>query len=527
MKKINPVDKHFLKYLPDRMLSVEQISAKQAALREDKDRIARYKKTEAPQSTNAISPGATPVAESVKASNNSIRGNDPIVNTESGTQTAQSGRITVDELMEGIGDKPKTVPTQSRQGADSGINISDLLDETVAKQNGAPADPVAAAVEGFRSTGAVTNKQAQDILNSARAVTQLMKEADLKIYGLSTSQQRTAVKEAVAKLANAEVDTTAGTDYDNSNITGGVNYGTGEQGYGRQNNGGPDQNGAGFYEGTRTEESERSGISGEIREKGERGAGTSVLGESAGITNERLSPEDMYTPEDGAVLRKAQERFAEEYNLPCRIVKASAWNLKSPAAIQNGIVYVSDGIHKGNIPSLIPHEANHAMKQKGFSSYTEFVGRTADMLAQGTEQANDLMEMAAEHAGIDLFSMTDHDFGRLFDELNSIVYGFKQGGVLEDSRFDYGQWIPDAFLDFDSYIRELDQLHAQFKQEQKSKGTPAADESVGAAPSGFDPISHLQYEYGTIPEGENAVRDDSLPVSTASFLAYFLLAFHC
>ena len=39
-------------------------------------------------------------------------------------------------------------------------------------------------------------------------------------------------------------------------------------------------------------------------------------------------------------------------------------------------------------------------------------------------------------------------------------------------------------------------------------------ESVGAAPSGFDPISHLQYEYGNLPDGEKAVRDDSMPKST-------------
>ena len=39
-------------------------------------------------------------------------------------------------------------------------------------------------------------------------------------------------------------------------------------------------------------------------------------------------------------------------------------------------------------------------------------------------------------------------------------------------------------------------------------------ESVGAAPSGFDPVSHLQYEYGSLPDGEKAVRDDSLPKST-------------
>lgn len=299
--------------------------------------------------------------------------------------------------------------------------------------------------------------------------------------------------------------------YDNSTNTGGVNYGTGRQG---QNGGGQDQNGARFYEGIRTDESRRPQIPGGRGEENSGSVGASVLGESAGITNELFSAEDIYTPEEGSILRNAQDRFAAEYGIDCRIVKASAWKLKNPAAIQNGIVYVKDDIHEGNIPSLIPHEATHAMKQKVFSPYIEFAGRTADMLSQGSAQANRLMKMAANHASIDLFGMTDHDFGRLFDELNSIVYGFKQGGVLEDSRFDYGQWIPDAFLDFDSYIRELDGIHEQFKQEQRSKRTPAAEESVGAAPSGFDPISHLQYEYGTIPEGENAVRDDSLPKST-------------
>ena len=40
------------------------------------------------------------------------------------------------------------------------------------------------------------------------------------------------------------------------------------------------------------------------------------------------------------------------------------------------------------------------------------------------------------------------------------------------------------------------------------------NESVGAAPAGFDRNTHLQYQYGTLPEGEKAVRPDDLPVST-------------
>lgn len=41
-----------------------------------------------------------------------------------------------------------------------------------------------------------------------------------------------------------------------------------------------------------------------------------------------------------------------------------------------------------------------------------------------------------------------------------------------------------------------------------------ANPSVGAADAGFDSNTHLQYQYGTLPSGENPVRSDDLPVST-------------
>lgn len=44
--------------------------------------------------------------------------------------------------------------------------------------------------------------------------------------------------------------------------------------------------------------------------------------------------------------------------------------------------------------------------------------------------------------------------------------------------------------------------------------TPDREDSTGAAPSGFDPVSNLQYEYGSLPMGEHPVREDSLPKST-------------
>ena len=43
-RKVNPRDKHFLKYLPDEMLTEEQRAAKEEALEEDRKRIASYAK---------------------------------------------------------------------------------------------------------------------------------------------------------------------------------------------------------------------------------------------------------------------------------------------------------------------------------------------------------------------------------------------------------------------------------------------------------------------------------------------------
>lgn len=41
-----------------------------------------------------------------------------------------------------------------------------------------------------------------------------------------------------------------------------------------------------------------------------------------------------------------------------------------------------------------------------------------------------------------------------------------------------------------------------------------ANNTVGAAQQGFDPFTALQNQYGTLPEGENPVRPDDVPVST-------------
>lgn len=50
-QKINPENKHFLKYVPDGFLNDEQLRAKMIAIQEDNARIASYEKKEPPSET--------------------------------------------------------------------------------------------------------------------------------------------------------------------------------------------------------------------------------------------------------------------------------------------------------------------------------------------------------------------------------------------------------------------------------------------------------------------------------------------
>ena len=97
-----------------------------------------------------------------------------------------------------------TGPSKTEQPLPTKLNIDELVDETIAQHTGAPADPVSAAVDGFRQSGTVTNKQATDILNSVKAVQQIVKETGVKLDGLTASGRRAAVKQAVMDYAQKQ-----------------------------------------------------------------------------------------------------------------------------------------------------------------------------------------------------------------------------------------------------------------------------------------------------------------------------------
>lgn len=138
----------------------------------------------------------------------------------------------------------------------------DAFEEALKLGSNAPADPVGAAVDGFRQTGVVTNKQAADILMDSKAVAALQAQGlDLKNAD-SASARRKAVKDAVARLAQANtnelnIDNTGSVGY-NNNINGGEQNDR-AGGYGANQAGVP-----GVYEGRRANDSgwrESSGAS--------------------------------------------------------------------------------------------------------------------------------------------------------------------------------------------------------------------------------------------------------------------------
>ena len=138
------------------------------------------------------------VAEAEKSGKVGFRGKNAIYDNILGE--LKQGTLT------GATQQPQTPATGGQQASQQ--LISDALDDTIAQLTGAPADPVGVALEGFRQSGTVTNKQATDILNSARAVTALVEQTGVKLDGLTMVQRRQAVKNAVQTIAEQNaVDT--------------------------------------------------------------------------------------------------------------------------------------------------------------------------------------------------------------------------------------------------------------------------------------------------------------------------------
>lgn len=161
-------------------------------------------------------------------------------------------------------------------------------------------------------------------------------------------------------------------------------------------------------------------------------------------------------------------RQGAEYRLPVHIVKESDWTPeddRSPAFTRNGEIYINENFPAEIVDMLIPHESMHAMRQTKFDPYIDFLERTPQMINCASKEGKRLIERAAKHRGIDLFNMTEHDVGILYDEINAAVCNVAlsdaEGAILINLR--------EAFFDYDEYKRELRSIHQQFKDARKSE----------------------------------------------------------
>ena len=111
------------------------------------------------------------------------------------------------------------------------------------------------------------------------------------------------------------------------------------------------------------------------------------------------------------------------------------------------------------------------------------------------------------------FDTRNEDARRLFAQIRE-EYGLSdiQDSGLPDWTvgYDIAEYIDENGLDYDGII--LDEGGDLVNGEPVSRGLSYVIRKSAQIKSA-DPVSHLQYEYGTLPEGENPVRDDSLPKS--------------
>lgn len=310
------------------------------------------------------------------------------------------------------------------------------------------------------------------------------------------------------------VDTETQAGYDNENNQGGVANGTGEETQTVYRGG--TEGAFGIQGKTRTEASDRSGVQEILGEATERSAQT-----VSNQKNDRLNDKPLLydkaahiTPKTGSLLENVQRTFMHDYGIECYIIKDSAWRERDPACSRHGRVYIQESIDEATLSTAVPHESTHAMRQLGFSPYMDFFPVVQDSIISGSENGQKLLYLAGAQCGIDPLAIsTDEEYYRFYSELNAIVYGLERAGIIDNPNFEFG-YIPSAFHNYNSYIAELDSIHEQFRQQVKAERSAAegqANESVGAATAWFDPNTRLQYENGTIPEGENPVRSDDLP----------------
>lgn len=223
------------------------------------------------------------------------------------------------------------------------------------------------------------------------------------------------------------------------------------------------------------EDGNRSGVSEEIggihgvsdRSRGRRGLSSDEY---------RYPKESFITPKSGTVEAEELAKVTA-YGVEGYVIKKSAWDKKAQATSNNGRVYIREGIDEKYRGIVAAHEVTHVMKQLQFQPYLDFIERTPEMMNMASERAQDIINHEAAHRKIDLFDMDDAQRNGLYDEINATVYGhYAAGQIVGDVKAKFAE----AFYDFGAYIKELSDIHEQFKAANAPKKAAEAPAKVEA-----------------------------------------------
>ena len=422
-----------------------------------------------------------------------------------------------------------------------GENVETLIETKQAQNEGMTYDKASREVVAEAMTDILPDANfVEDLANNHKTIfaklLEKLKEfvADLKAYFSSidpnSSREANALKEQIGegvkyvenivklfdKVAVEAVENyqmTVATDIETeTNTDGGINHAEqrAEQEEGSET---VHPGGNSTVEAAQGEDGNRSGVSegnGETRGVSDRSRGR------RGLNSEeyRYPKESFITPKSGTVEAEELAKLTA-YGVEGYVVKKSAWDRKAQATSNNGRVYIREGIEEKYRGIVAAHEVTHVMKQLQFQPYLDFIERTPEMMDQASKYAQHILEHEAAHRKIDLFDMDDAQRTDLYDEVNATVYGHYAAGQIFDSKFDL-DWVPNAYNDFDAYIKELSDIHEQYKAKQNNKEANTNVENVDNAGAVQQPDTDRQGDSRVLDEVQaedvprNAQRGDSV-----------------
>ena len=216
---------------------------------------------------------------------------------------------------------------------------------------------------------------------------------------------------------------------------------------------------------------------------------------------------------------RAKQYFSDVFVVDDAVLKAR--NQNAWAVTSGGKIYISDAVPAELADAVGYHESVHAIRQQNNEAYHRFLSDESSLFDRSSETSKDLLDLVVDtrFPGKSIMDLTPEGAALAYDELNALVWGYHKADP-ENARAQFS----DVFLDYDSYIRELDGIMEGAAAEQGvvrpegSVGVPAGrvndygPNTVGAAqisPWGQFQASATEF----FPEGANAAREVDMPTT--------------